>query len=148
MTRAVFLALLVFAASGCDLFGEDDSLGVTNYEGPAIIGEFVQGVWSATIDGEEVTLRQNFPDRPEGTLSFRITLRNLDDGLPTLVDVWHGPQGGGIGIRIRKAAVEIESWDVEALVSGTIEGRLQHGSITKEAFRVELGESEHETGAR
>ena len=131
---AIFCTLI-----GCGVTGPKEFLEVVRYSGPPITESEVYDQWTLRIEGDTFVLRElKMESDPERNVGLALTLKNNQDFLPILEDVWYGPLEGGIGRRVTVARLEVQSWDVDALLSGVVRAELPTGGVAYKYFWVNL----------
>ncbi|MFK7848837.1 MAG: hypothetical protein AB8G77_26355 [Rhodothermales bacterium] len=116
----VFLLFPLF--SGCFLSGdEDQQMLVVEYSGEPFTAEDVYKKWEFDVEENIVSIQQVVePDAIESRVYY-LKLEHIAGELPKVLDVWYGPQGGGISQGTRAVGVAIQSWNIDGEVSGYIE---------------------------
>lgn len=110
--------------ASCDTV-EEEEIVIVPYRGPVITQEEADrnGVWSATYlpDTRTVILEQT---RPTGETRRRLALQDSSTSLPLFVSYWGGPEG----YSLRSGTIQIAEWNVEGVVSGSVDGTLGRGA--------------------
>lgn len=135
----IIAAIALIVPSGCDAV-IDVELRVEDYDGPDLSADDVDGLWSADVAAPTVTLTLGPTHINRDSMAIVMTLEDVPGALPSLEDIWHGPLGGGVGTRIRKATVEVHSWDLDHLISGVVNARLPNGLRMRSTFWVEVAD--------
>ena len=146
--RFLFLILVIpffVTVSGCSAVGgADPEYTVVPYEGEAFDQSGVIVTWVVEVDGNRLILREtseNLPDDVDDQAQFlRVTVENIDNELPDLVDVWMGPEGGGVGTKAKKSRLEVQSWDVEGEISGVLVSDIGSTVNVHSRFWIDLSE--------
>ena len=134
--RVPACALGVLLLASCDLFSTSTDLDVVAYTGPDITQESVGAGWSAQVTGNQVVLKS--PEaRFTNEQTIFITLVDRGAALPEVEDIWIG-RVGGAGKTLKKARVEISTWNLTGVISGALDARLPGGALLYEPFWVDL----------
>ena len=137
------LNLHLVSLPGCFFRDEDPDYSVVQYEGEAFVESDVLATWSFEVDGDRLIIREHpseFFD--EQAQLLWVTLEDIGNELPSLVDVWYGPENGGIGSVIKKSRLEVQSWDLSGEISGVFKSDLPTGGNLFSLFWIDLSESE------
>lgn len=148
LLSSLLLLLLFPVLSGCFLSNDDkQSFQVIEYIDEPFTAADVYHTWSVEVDGENVILQEFVnPDIADQDVVqqhvYYLKLRHKEGRLPEILDVWHGPQGGGLSQRTKTAGIAIQSWDINGVISGYIETVSVIDMRHNARFWVDLGATE------
>lgn len=135
------LFIVVLFLFSCSSVGVEDNLSVIPYEGPTFTKEDVSDIWTIKEEGGEITLTHIPHGDDEALRALILTLEDVSSSMPRLIDVWQGPLSGGIGNRIRKATVEVQTWALPESISGYIQAELPTGATFGSFFWIDSVEA-------
>ena len=115
----------------------ENELSVVQYTGIAFSESEVKEKWSVRTFGRSVLLVEILTGRDGNILVIR--LENTGETLPLLDSMWYGPEEGGQGIDVIKGRLEIQSWNLEHVISGVVRAELPIDSTLHKRFWVRMG---------
>ena len=144
-TTLFLLIAFLFMSSGCSsIGGADPEYTVVPYEGEAFDRSGVIPIWAVEIEGNRLIMREtseNLPNDVDDQVQFLVvTLENINNELPDLVDVWLGPEDGGIGKKAEKSRMEVQSWDLSGEISGVFVSDIGSTGNLHSRFWLDLSE--------
>jgi|GEM_PF-6691931 len=134
------LVILAIIPISCSLVGGEKNLSVVEYSGPAFTEVDVYESWDIGITGTKITLKEIPRDSERAGDVLVLTIEGTPQGLPVFKDLWYGPIEGGYGIKIDSGRLEIQSWDLESVISGAVATQLPTGGKVYMRFWVTMNQ--------
>lgn len=121
MYRIIIGLILFHVLSMCDTFSDEAGVKVVEYTGPPITEQSVRVKWTATVEGDLVTI--TFEE--DSLIVHQITLFNVPGGkLPISPGYIYKP-GQPDEVFLHRGEIAIQDWDVDGVMSGHATGDLK-----------------------